>query len=632
MKSKLSKILSLLLAIVILTFASPSVGALSQREQSFELAQLQTFAAPQTSTGSILNDMQTSVGVNVTTFKNYLFNQFKNNASSIDISQFNISPTQRNFDLICDFVFYNMPEAFHVNQLDVNYNSYELTILKPRYLTNSSNFQAMYKKMDANATKLLKGIQGNNSLTDVQKALLLHDRLAAWNEYDVIGLNKNQLSMLYEHSAYGALVDQSSVCDGYAKAYIYLLNRVGVKVEYVSSDALWHAWNLVYISGIPFHVDVTWDDGYIEGEVLHDNFLRSSNGIWSTGHEAYDYNKSPTNTTFDSNQIWENCVAEYQLFNNKIYYIEENGGNYILKDWNNTAYLNLNYEWPAGGSNVWDGHYGRLSSNSVELLISLGNRVYSYDPVSRTTNVVYVPNSVGGLYQIYGFTYRDGYLICNIANTANYVDLDSTTNHKLYTTEKLYYGPYGTGFSDVSKSGWYYDAVKFVTENGYFTGYSNSNAFGTSDNIQRQDFVLALARMEGVNLSQYSGYTSFADVPKNAYYTAAVNWASQNNIVTGYSHNNKFGVGDKITREQLVTIMYRYIKNYKHQNVTPSNYSAISYPDYLSVSTFAKDAVIWAISKGVIAGKQGKIAPVANAQRCEVAQIIYNCFQSGILQ
>ncbi len=186
-------------------------------------------------------------------------------------------------------------------------------------------------------------------------------------------------------------------------------------------------------------------------------------------------------------------------------------------------------------------------------------------------------------------------------------------------------------FSDVPSNAWYTDAVKYVSENGIMTGYGGTTKFGAADNIQRQDFLVILARLDGVDLSTYANKGSkFPDVVKGSYYEAAVSWGVENGITTGYQ-NGKFGVGDKITREQLVTFLYRYA-NYKGLNTscTMEQMTVVNskYSDYKKVTDYAQAPVVWAITNGVISGKEnGKyIAPGGNALRCEVAQIMYNIF------
>ncbi len=183
-------------------------------------------------------------------------------------------------------------------------------------------------------------------------------------------------------------------------------------------------------------------------------------------------------------------------------------------------------------------------------------------------------------------------------------------------------------FPDTQSNAWYSDAVAYVYSQGMMKGYSDGT-FGVSDGIQRQDFLVMLARFDGVDLTQYGYDCNMPDVARDSYYEAAVNWGVEKGITTGYM-NGKFGVGDMITREQIVTFLYRYAKykNIDVENVTDTK--AKAFPDYNTVTDFAEAPIIWAIDKGVINGKSGYIAPQGNAQRCEIAQIMYNIFLKDI--
>ncbi len=184
-------------------------------------------------------------------------------------------------------------------------------------------------------------------------------------------------------------------------------------------------------------------------------------------------------------------------------------------------------------------------------------------------------------------------------------------------------------FPDTDNSAWYSDAVAYAYSRGIIKGYQNGK-FGASDGIQRQDFLVMLARFDGVDLTEYDYDCDMPDVARNSYYEAAVNWGVENRITTGYV-DGTFGVGDMITREQIVTFLYRYTQNVLYMDVTPEDEDkAKAYPDYSNVSEFSTEPIIWAIDKGVINGKQGKIAPQGNAQRCEIAQIMYNIFLNDI--
>ncbi len=193
---------------------------------------------------------------------------------------------------------------------------------------------------------------------------------------------------------------------------------------------------------------------------------------------------------------------------------------------------------------------------------------------------------------------------------------------------------FDTIFPDTYAGEWYNNAITYVVGRGIMTGYGSNGYFGTADSIQRQDFLVMLARYDGADLSKYQNRNNiFPDIPNGSYYEAAVMWGYEKGIVSGYQ-NGKFGVGDKITREQLVTFLYRYA-GYKGLNTscttTQKNKVKNTYTDYKKVTDYAQDPVIWAVTNSVINGKTPTtIVPGGNALRCEVAQIMYNIFNNAI--
>lgn len=194
-------------------------------------------------------------------------------------------------------------------------------------------------------------------------------------------------------------------------------------------------------------------------------------------------------------------------------------------------------------------------------------------------------------------------------------------------------------FPDVSKDAWYYDAVYFCAQERFITGYKNGK-FGPTDNIQRQDFVVILARIAEVNLnkSKYnpsSVISKFKDVnDSNAYYARALAWGVSEGIVKGYD-NGRFGVGDPVTREQICVFIFRYLQSTgEGLVVTSSMRTALSnFKDGGRISSFAIDAVAWCKYKGVVNGTaDGYFNPTKTALRCEVAQIICNACNNGIFK
>ena len=189
-----------------------------------------------------------------------------------------------------------------------------------------------------------------------------------------------------------------------------------------------------------------------------------------------------------------------------------------------------------------------------------------------------------------------------------------------------------TKFTDVTPDDWYYNAVKFCLEKGYFLGES-STYFGASQLMEKQDFVVLLANIAGVDLTKYDGRTGwFTDVPTRQYYSAAIAWAEENNIVKGHN-NGKFGVGEMITREEVCVILYNYFKNYLKEDVsitgTPeANLS--KYHDGADVTALLRMQVAWAAQKNIVGGN-GYLNPKSNVTKAEVAQIIYNMANKGMI-
>ena len=181
-------------------------------------------------------------------------------------------------------------------------------------------------------------------------------------------------------------------------------------------------------------------------------------------------------------------------------------------------------------------------------------------------------------------------------------------------------------FPDVASNDWYFNAVKFNAEKGYVTGYSNGT-FGPSNNIQRQDFVLILARIAGADLSAYEGQNGgFSDVQAGAYYASAVAWAKDTGVANGFSADN-FGVGTYISREQICIMLCRYLNG----SVSGDADTILNaYSDGGNTSPWAKDSVAWAVENGII-GNSDYLNPNGNAGRAEVAQIIYNMSNKGML-
>jgi hypothetical protein len=177
-------------------------------------------------------------------------------------------------------------------------------------------------------------------------------------------------------------------------------------------------------------------------------------------------------------------------------------------------------------------------------------------------------------------------------------------------------------YVDVTEANWYYDAVKYVTENKLMDGVGNKQFAGTTE-LTRGMIVTILYRQEGEPAAASAG---FKDVASGEWYYDAVNWAAQSRIVEGYG-NGEFSPKKPITREELAIILYRYAAYKKYD--TTANGDLSGFADAAQVSSWAKDALVWAVNKGVINGVgNNMLDPRGTATRAQVAQMLMNYLEN----
>ena len=172
-------------------------------------------------------------------------------------------------------------------------------------------------------------------------------------------------------------------------------------------------------------------------------------------------------------------------------------------------------------------------------------------------------------------------------------------------------------FPDVDENDWFYDEVVYVYENGLMNGVEN-NQFAPNTATNRAMLATILYRLAGQ--PDVSGDLPFTDVAAGTWYTDAVLWAAQNGIVNGLGENT-FAPMNTLTREQLVTMLYRYAEAEGYDVSAAADLSG--YPDADKVQTYAQEAMSWAVAEGIVAGMEdGTLNPAGNATRAQIATIL----------
>ncbi len=174
-----------------------------------------------------------------------------------------------------------------------------------------------------------------------------------------------------------------------------------------------------------------------------------------------------------------------------------------------------------------------------------------------------------------------------------YVKADETTEQPSTKT-----------FSDVSSSDWFADAVKYVSDKGMMNG-TGTGKFSPADSTTRAMLMTVIARYAGQDTTG-----------SNPWYQKGMEWAKANGVSDGTAPNAN------ITREQLVTMLYRYAKASGKDVSVGKDTNILSYADATTVSEYAIPAMQWACGAGIVNGANGKLNPQNNATRAEVAAIL----------
>lgn len=361
----------------------------------------------------------TNLGIDFTSLRADLVSALSQHLDSVNIYKYAIPYTQANVDALNTLLYKDICENFDCTtfSLSISTGSKLHTLYFTHNLSDEEYFEKL-AELENGAENLLSGIKNNPDLTVVQKALLVHDRLIVQTAYEYY-------HPVYAFEAYGPIVDGKGVCEGYAKAYQYLLNMLNIPNYYCRSATLYHGWNIVYINNTPYNVDVTWDDPQYDknGRVMHNYFLLSNNALKQTREDGKsssdtknylainDYENElteiPSDTTYD-NYYWKNSRAEFLLISGEIYYYDNQDG--ALMTESGDVIYNSTFVWRTRDNYIWSLNGTTIASFCGEILLSQTDKVLVIDPNRNSVRTAYEPANMQSFYAIYGITCKDGAL------------------------------------------------------------------------------------------------------------------------------------------------------------------------------------------------------------------------------
>ncbi len=168
-------------------------------------------------------------------------------------------------------------------------------------------------------------------------------------------------------------------------------------------------------------------------------------------------------------------------------------------------------------------------------------------------------------------------------------------------------------YTDVPADAWYARAAEYAAENALMNGVGNGR-FGPGQTTSRAMIAAILWRVEGEPKAEIGAEA--VDVPDGQWYTDAIRWAQAEGILTGYG-DGRFGPNDPLTRQDLVTILWRYADEPKAD--------APDFADENSIGGYAAQAADWARANEIVGGVgDNKFDPAGSATRAQTAVILQN--------
>ena len=175
------------------------------------------------------------------------------------------------------------------------------------------------------------------------------------------------------------------------------------------------------------------------------------------------------------------------------------------------------------------------------------------------------------------------------------------------------------GFRDVPATAWYAEDVEYCVDQKLMNGLS-AIKFGPTETTTRAQVATMLYRLAGE--PAFMNDNVFTDVVAGSWYEKAVVWANGKGIVTGFDETT-FAPNSPITREQLVTMLYRYAEYMGYDVSVAEDTNILSYEDAFSIHEYAMKAFQCVCAYEVVTGSDGYLRPQGLATRAEIAAIFH---------
>ena len=386
-----------------------------------------------------------------------LVEAFKNYESSVDVSDIGITRDEA-YNGGINTVINSHPEIIGIAGTSYYYSP-STNLVTKIVITYTSNAREEQQKLDAAINELNSRVD-ISGMTDEEIVLAYHEYLTSTVAYAYAAYLQGSLGGAHEYDMYGALVNHSSVCQGYAETMFYLLKKAGLSCAIASSQNINHAWNIVKVNGKWYHVDATWDDPVwdMPGRSNHDYFLVSfdtMNKNTLVNHtkdrtdmvvsaQWGDTYTSAIDTTYESGKFW-NGVNKAILYKDGYWYSIGSGASdtgyqinkYQYSTGTNKVIYSGTAKWTAPSGGYYPGVYGSIYLHGNSLYFATPDSLKKIDLISAAASPVEILNirtkynSASGS-NLYAFGEQYGKVVYFIADTPNLKQTKDTSDSTKY--------------------------------------------------------------------------------------------------------------------------------------------------------------------------------------------------------
>lgn len=337
---------------------------------------------------------------------------------SIDVSKYNIDYDAAQMNVLVSYLKYEYPELINLSSkygYGVRYSGEEKTVyFKPVYLFSADEKDKYFTPFNAELDKIVALAQQQPN--DFSKALYVHDYIVSACEYATEAYDDPDSASPFIFNAYGCLVDNRCVCQGYSVAYKAVMKRLSIPVDYALSEEMNHVWNTVTLDGNTYHADLTYDDPVpdMQGYVGHSNFLCTDDEITAQEHYSWTTSSTISDTSYP-NRFWGDIKSRICINGDEVIYAAYNSTRKSYLERRNLMTNEVSVissglngvRWKSGdGAYYYVGSFSRLELVGDVLYYSLPDGVNAIALDGSDDQSVYrLPQTAAGM--LYGFVQRD---------------------------------------------------------------------------------------------------------------------------------------------------------------------------------------------------------------------------------